>query len=76
MKQVFLQMGGVASIRAVQISYDIIPVTFSSLAAFHQGKSMEGVHLWLLGPHFRGLPSTNHENLVLSNELRKVEISR
>ena len=46
MKEVLLQLGGVDSIRAVQIGYEVIRVTFTSPAAFRQAKSMEGVHLF------------------------------
>ena len=46
MKEVLLQLGGVDSIRAIQIGYEVIRVTFSSPVAFHQAKSMEGVHLF------------------------------
>lgn len=46
MKEVLLQLGSVDSIRAIQIGYEVIRVTFSSPVAFHQAKSMEGVHLF------------------------------
>ena len=46
MKEVLLQMGGVDSIQAVQIGYEVIGVTFSSTAAFRQAKSKEGVKLF------------------------------
>lgn len=46
MKEVLHQMGGAPSIRAVQVGYEIIRVTFSSPAAFQQAKSRERVQLF------------------------------
>lgn len=46
MKEVLLQMGGIDSIRAVQIGYEVICVTFSSTAAFCEAKSKEVVKLF------------------------------
>ena len=46
MKEVLRQMGGVPSICAVQVGYEIIRVTFSSPAAFQQAKSRERVQLF------------------------------
>ena len=46
MKEVLHQMGGAPSIRAVQVGYEIIQVTFSSRAAFQQAKSRERVQLF------------------------------
>ena len=46
MKEVLVQMGGAASIRAVQVGYEIIRVTFSLAAAFQQAKSKEQVQLF------------------------------